>query len=75
MAGRTLNDLLAQRQKLMAERNALREQLQLLVQEIDIRLEQSRGEQILAGLSDRDRELVTQTIKTKGIASREAVNG
>ena len=75
MAGRTLNELLALRQKLMAEQDGLRERLLILTAEIDIRLKQSRGEQLLAAMSDSDRELLTQTIRAKGIASLEAVNG
>ena len=71
----SLDKLIEQRLTLMHEREVLREKLQSLSVEIDARLQQSRGEQILAGLSDSDRKVLLQTIRAKGIPSKEAVNG
>jgi len=71
----TLDELLFQRQEMMAERTDLRQRMKAISRQIDTLLEEERARTLLSQFSEGDKALLTQTIKAEGIASEEVVNG
>jgi hypothetical protein len=75
MKPRTLEDLLERRLEMIAERDQLRERLQLITHEIDAAMQEREADRLLSQLTPRQRDILVQEIKARGIKSEEKVNG